>query len=48
MTYRRLFEKNSKGEQESWQILKYIQEKILKHVVFTPKEKYQWYQVERD
>lgn len=31
MTYR-LFEENHKGEQESWQILKYIQGKILKHI----------------
>ena len=29
MTYR-LFEKYAKGEQESWQTLKYIQEKIFK------------------
>lgn len=39
MTYG-LFEKNSKGEQEPWQILKQIKGKYLKYVVLTPKENY--------
>lgn len=34
-----LFEKNSKGEQEPWQILKYIHEKIFKICSINPQIK---------